>query len=205
MKGMAKRGFRCWKQKSDIAFWQKYAPKTYIPHLRINILPPESFFPLPTGKGEVIWRGEVGVSDTWLCSKSSSQKDSKFEMGTGEDRVRFSIESCTLQVKVIWNYSQLTPLSWSSMCVRPCFEQASWPRVKTLPLSDFDPKDLIWNSKSRTWQSQSVCEWASAVRDAAQKKTGFFGNFSQRGGGGLLKSQNFCKFTKCFFVCQNHS
>ena len=42
------------------------------------------------------------------------------------------------------------------------------------------------------------------IRDAAQKKTGFFGNFSQRGGG-LLKSQNFCKFTKWFFVCQNHS
>ena len=38
-----------------------------------------------------------------------------------------------------------------------------------------------------------------------KKKTGFFGNFSQRGGEGLLKSQNFCKFTKCFFVCQNHS
>ena len=37
------------------------------------------------------------------------------------------------------------------------------------------------------------------------QKTGFFGNFSQRGGGGLFKSQNFCKFTKCFFVCQNHS
>ena len=38
-----------------------------------------------------------------------------------------------------------------------------------------------------------------------KKNTGFFGNFSQRGGGGLLNSQNFCKLTKVFLVCQNHS
>ena len=42
-------------------------------------------------------------------------------------------------------------------------------------------------------------------RDAVQKKMGIFGNFSQRGGEGLLKSQNFCKFTKCFFVSKHHS
>ena len=38
-----------------------------------------------------------------------------------------------------------------------------------------------------------------------KKKTILFGNFSQHGGGGLPKSQNFCKFTKYFFVCQIHS
>ena len=38
-----------------------------------------------------------------------------------------------------------------------------------------------------------------------EKKTILFGNFSQHGGGGLPKSQNFCKFTKYFFVCQIHS
>ena len=39
-----------------------------------------------------------------------------------------------------------------------------------------------------------------------RKKTILFGNFSQHGGGGLPKSQNFfCKFTKYFFVCQIHS
>ena len=39
-----------------------------------------------------------------------------------------------------------------------------------------------------------------------RKKTMLFGNFSQHGGGGLPKSQNFfCKFTKYFFVCQIHS
>ena len=43
------------------------------------------------------------------------------------------------------------------------------------------------------------------VRDAAEKKRDFLGIFPKGGGGGLLKSQNFCKFTKCFFVCQNHS
>ena len=37
------------------------------------------------------------------------------------------------------------------------------------------------------------------------KKTILFGNLSQHGGGGLPKSQNFCKFTKYFFVCQIHS
>ena len=36
----------------------------------------------------------------------------------------------------------------------------------------------------------------------SEKKTILFGNFSQHGGGGLPKSQNFCKFTKYFFVCQ---
>ena len=43
-------------------------------------------------------------------------------------------------------------------------------------------------------------------KESTQKKiTGLFGNFSQHGGGGLLNSQNFCKFTKSFLVCQNHS
>ena len=37
------------------------------------------------------------------------------------------------------------------------------------------------------------------------KKTILLGDFSQHGGGGLPKSQNFCKFTKYFFVCQIHS
>ena len=37
-----------------------------------------------------------------------------------------------------------------------------------------------------------------------KKKTILFGKFSQHGGG-LPKSQNFCKFTKYFFVCQIHS
>ena len=37
-----------------------------------------------------------------------------------------------------------------------------------------------------------------------KKKRDFLGIFP-KGGGGLLKSQNFCKFTKCFFVCQNNS
>ena len=37
-------------------------------------------------------------------------------------------------------------------------------------------------------------------KERSQKKTILFGNFSQHGGG-LPKSQNFCKFTKYFFVC----
>ena len=43
------------------------------------------------------------------------------------------------------------------------------------------------------------------LRDAPPpKKTGFFWNFSQRGEGGLLNSQNFRKLTKLFLVCQNN-
>ena len=33
----------------------------------------------------------------------------------------------------------------------------------------------------------------------------YLGIFPNMGGGGLPKSQNFCKFTKYFFVCQIHS
>ena len=36
------------------------------------------------------------------------------------------------------------------------------------------------------------------------KITGFFGNFSHHGGC-LPNSQNFCKFSKSFLVCQIHS
>ena len=35
-----------------------------------------------------------------------------------------------------------------------------------------------------------------------KKKRHYLGNFPNMGGGGLPKSQNFCKFTKYFFVCQ---
>ena len=40
---------------------------------------------------------------------------------------------------------------------------------------------------------------------AKQKKRYYLGIFPNMGGGGLPKSQNFCKFTKYFFVCQIHS
>ena len=40
----------------------------------------------------------------------------------------------------------------------------------------------------------------------SQKKERYYlGIFPTMGGGGLPKSQNFCKFTKYFFVCQIHS
>ena len=50
----------------------------------------------------------------------------------------------------------------------------------------------------------AIVSHTTGIRDAAEKKRDFLGIFP-KGGGGLLKSQNFCKFTKCFFVCQNHS
>ena len=44
------------------------------------------------------------------------------------------------------------------------------------------------------------------VRYALKKKKRYhLGIFPNMGGGGLPKSQNFCKLTKYFFVCQIHS
>ena len=37
----------------------------------------------------------------------------------------------------------------------------------------------------------------------SKTKNGIFWEFFPKGGGSLFKSQNFSKFTKCFFVCQN--
>jgi len=45
--------------------------------------------------------------------------------------------------------------------------------------------------------------YSQKVRDAPKKKNGNFGNFSQRGGGGLRNSQNYFIFTVSFFVCRN--
>ena len=41
--------------------------------------------------------------------------------------------------------------------------------------------------------------------DIQKKQRDFLGIFPKEGGGGLFNSQNFCKFTKLFLVCQNHS
>ena len=43
-------------------------------------------------------------------------------------------------------------------------------------------------------------------KGSTQKKLrDYLGIFPNMGGEGLLNSQNFCKFTKYFFVCQIHS
>ena len=56
------------------------------------------------------------------------------------------------------------------------------------------------------WVSVAHYEAVAVGKVRFQKeKTILFGKFSQHGGGGLPKSQNFCKFTKYFFVCQIHS
>ena len=44
------------------------------------------------------------------------------------------------------------------------------------------------------------------LRDKVKTKLrDYLGIFPNMRGGGLLNSQNFCKFTKSFLVCQNHS
>ena len=48
--------------------------------------------------------------------------------------------------------------------------------------------------------------WNNSIRYAVKRKKRYYlGIFPNMGGGGLPKSQNFCKFTKYFFVCQIHS
>ena len=60
-----------------------------------------------------------------------------------------------------------------------------------------------WGSKSVQLVQCTLYNWS---REAPPPKNGIFWEFfPKKGGGGLLKSQNFCKFTKCFFVCKNHS
>ena len=63
---------------------------------------------------------------------------------------------------------------------------------------------LKWQH-SNFWKSICVANLISNKGRCQKKKNGIFWEFVPKGGGGLLKSQNFCKFTKCFFVCQNHS
>ena len=78
-------------------------------------------------------------------------------------------------------------------------------------MSGQDFSDLIYVPRCEGQNSISIKEFHKRdfvlyIRYALiQKKTILFGNFSQHGRGGLPKSQNFCKFTKYFFVCQIHS
>ena len=79
-----------------------------------------------------------------------------------------------------------------------------WLHTLGVPKAEFIKSDQIKKTITvvRIRKEQKM---SSSVRDAAEKKRDFLGIFPKGGGGGLLKSQNFCKFTKCFFVCQNHS
>ena len=61
-----------------------------------------------------------------------------------------------------------------------------------------------WREQDGQGEVSIIIIGLSKVR-SQRKKTILFGNFSQHGGGGIPKSQNFCKFTKYFFVCQIHS
>ena len=66
------------------------------------------------------------------------------------------------------------------------------------------PVILVMNSVG----VMSICEVLSRLKSLRyafkKKKRHYLGNFPNMGGG-LPKSQNFCKFTKYFFVCQIHS
>ena len=69
-------------------------------------------------------------------------------------------------------------------------------------------------SEKQSWYAASVLDfWSSDFQKdidtkldkvRSQKKRYYLGIFPNMGGG-LPKSQNFCKFTKYFFVCQIHS
>ena len=81
----------------------------------------------------------------------------------------------------------------------------SWllTKYKSLPLWSSEGQRITWKGLKSIWDTEEPCLWRS-VKGSHPKKRDFLGIFP-KGGGGLLKSENFCKFTKCFFVCQNHS
>ena len=68
---------------------------------------------------------------------------------------------------------------------------------------------LSWyhsDQMSERSQVSKVTLCVQVLRDATPpKKRDFLGIFPKGGGEGLLNSQNFCKLTKLFLVCQNHS
>ena len=71
-------------------------------------------------------------------------------------------------------------------------------------ISAIETSESFWNFLHIPLNIKLYLSVLTMVR-SQRKKTILFGNFSQHGGGGLPKSQNFCKFTKYFFVCQIHS
>ena len=59
---------------------------------------------------------------------------------------------------------------------------------------------------SISWIVESIgVSKKETLREALKKKLRDYLGIFPNMGGGLLNSQNFCKFTKSFLVCQNHS
>ena len=60
-----------------------------------------------------------------------------------------------------------------------------------------------WQAESQNGGQEGCCN--DDIRYALKKKIRHYLGIFPNMGGGLPKSQNFCKFTKYFFVCQIHS
>ena len=119
----------------------------------------------------------------WICYKVQHLLSVKFE---------------TLQESYLWGW-------WVLVFCFPCSATLSFFESRCLAETA-----ALWSFRA-SWCRGSKTSLASLsfrndkVR-SQRKKAILFGNFSQHGGrGGLPKSQNFCKFTKYFFVCQIHS
>ena len=86
---------------------------------------------------------------------------------------------------------------YSSRCNLTCLLQ--WKTIK--PWFQF-----LSVSFGQYIDAETLQKWSELLRYVAkQKKRYYLGIFPNMGGGDLPKSQNFCKFTKYFFVCQIHS
>ena len=71
------------------------------------------------------------------------------------------------------------------------------PRLENM---DLYSRLLVLNKNCRPVDRCKKIQSTYILGTLSQKKTILFGNFSQHGGGGLPKSQNFCKFEKqCLF------
>ena len=70
----------------------------------------------------------------------------------------------------------------------------------------YDATEILSNGRLTSEDPSHVIKFSPhCVRYALKKKNDIIWEFFPTWGGGLPKSQNFCKFTKYFFVCQIHS
>ena len=92
-----------------------------------------------------------------------------------------------------------TKTTTSEHKLRPFLSITTIVRHKTYWLTQLHAIENVKGHKSHKLLQTTI------IRYALKKKNGIIWEFFPTWGGGLPKSQNFCKFTKYFFVCQIHS
>ena len=92
-----------------------------------------------------------------------------------------------------------------SVCSPTCLPQADPGHTSKAVTYSHSPT-VLDTCNAGVYHRLDVQTCEAALGTLPKKINGIFWEFFPKGGGGgLFKSQNFCKFTKCFFVCQNHS